>query len=388
MRDEDVIEYIDEDAAEARKQTQKGKKRGKRRRRGNPMSVLIPVLIVTVLIALGLSVVLYLQLRAEREERAQAEQTLVRTEQVIATDYIDQASVNRLIAEAREAGREEGARQFRDELRSSVEAPEAKIFDVLRRMYPEYVLFSGPNDEHNGNHFVPINEDMPKNTIVNSDLVVGEDGIIRYVVDGTECSEMMLDVSQFQGKIDWEKVAEYGVRKVIIRAGFRGYGSGKLVTDEQFEANMEGALENGIEVGVYFVTQAVNAEEVHEEYAYLTELLEPYKDQVTLPIVLDVERIVNDEARTDVLTREERTGLAILFLEDVKSAGYTPMVYANIQGLFGMMDVERLRDYDIWYAYYDTYIYYPYQIRCWQYAETGVIPGISGKVDLNLWFKD
>ncbi len=388
MQDED-IEYISEEAAEERRRKKNARKKAKRRRRGNPAGFLTPALIITLLISVGLNVILYLQLRSERVERAKAEETIVETGQVLKTDYIDQASVNRLVTEAREAGREEGVRNYRDELRIAVEEPEARVFDVLRRMYPEYVLFSGPNDEHNGNHFIPVNENLPKNTVLNSDLVTSEDGIISYVVEGTEKSEMMLDVSQYQGEIDWEQVAEYGVHKVIIRAGLRGYGSGKLVADEQFEANMEGALENGLEVGVYFVTQAISAEEAHEEFSYLMELLEPYKDQVTLPIVLDVERIAGDEARTDILTREERTELAIVFLEDVRSAGYSPMVYANIQGLFGMMDVDRLYDHaEVWYAYYDTFIYYPYKIRCWQYAESGVIPGVSGKVDLNLWFED
>ena len=386
MRDDD-FEYIGEGSDDAGKK-KSVKKRGRKRRRSDPASILVPVLIVTLLITVGLSAVLYLQLRAERAERTQAEQTLVQTEQVLATDYMDQATVNRLVTEARESGREEGVRQFRDELRASVEAPEARVFDVLRRMYPEYVLFSGPNDEHNGNHFIPIDPEMPENTVQNAGLSVSENGVIRYFADGEEKAEMMLDVSQYQGEIDWEQVAEYGIRKVIIRAGFRGYGSGKLVADEQFEANMDGALENGIEVGVYFVTQAISAEEAHEEFAFLTELLEPYKDRVTLPVVLDVERIAGDDARTDFLKSEERTDLAIVFLEDVRAAGYQPMVYANIQGLFGMMNVERLREYPVWYAYYDTYIYYPYRIRCWQYAESGVIPGIDGKVDLNLWFED
>ncbi len=170
----------------------------------------------------------------------------------------------------------------------------------------------------------------------------------------------------------------------MIRAGYRGYGTeGKLVTDECFERNMEGAAANGIDIGVYFFTQAITVEEAREEAQYVLDLLASY--DISYPIVIDVEKLSSD-ARANALTQAQRTEIVSAFCDAIAEAGYTPMIYGGIYSLFGMLDINQVSHYKIWFAFYNNYVYYPYEVQMWQYSDKGSIPGIEGAVDLNLWF--
>ena len=194
-----------------------------------------------------------------------------------------------------------------------------------------------------------------------------------------------IDISHYQGKIDWKKVAADGIDFAFIRVGFRGSSEGKLVEDEYFIDNIEGALENHIEVGVYFYTQAVTTEEAKEEAQFLLDLLEPY--DITYPVVLDLEE-VNGKSRTDDMTQEDFTDAAIEFLDTVEKAGYRPMIYGNLKTFFIMLDMSRIEKYDKWFAYYQTPVYFPYEFTIWQYSSTGKVDGIKGDVDLNVSMKE
>lgn len=204
--------------------------------------------------------------------------------------------------------------------------------------------------------------------------------------DGMIRSAFGVDVSKYQGDVDWEKVREAGIEFAIIRLGFRGYGpEGKIVLDEYFQKNMEGALSAGLTVGVYFFSQAVTSEEAEEEAAFVLSNIEGY--QVDGPVVFDTEEIKDDVARTDQLTRTQITDHCIAFCDAVREAGKEPFIYANMKWMAFTLELERLTDYQKWYADYEPVPQCPYEFTMWQYTETGSVPGIQGNADLNVWFE-
>lgn len=200
-------------------------------------------------------------------------------------------------------------------------------------------------------------------------------------------SKRGVDVSKYQGTIDWTKVKAAGIDFAMIRVGARGYGSAQLMLDDNFVTNIMGARAAGLETGAYFFSQAVTEEEVVEEANFTVGALMNYG--ATYPIAIDVEWIENDKARTDDLTNEERTDLAVKFCETIKSFGYKPMIYATRDMLIAGMLPEKLKDYDVWLC--DEYrpevgTDYPYEFNMWQYTRKGSVDGIPGEVDVNLCF--
>ena len=251
--------------------------------------------------------------------------------------------------------------------------------ETLRPFYPdEIVVVSGGRF-----HFVPINRQLRQNTLDASCLNILENGEYQYMTDGQVTSHKGIDVSSHQGKIDWEAVAQDGVEFAFIRVGFRGYGTGKLVEDEMFEKNIEGAAAAGIKVGAYLFSQAVTSEELLEEADMVLRKLAPYR--LDCPVVFDVEK-VSGTARMNELSVEERTELTKLFCETVAAAGYKPMIYHNTEGGALMLDLTQLEEYDKWYACYSDQMFYPYEYKVWQYTDKGSVQGIETAVDMNISF--
>lgn len=254
--------------------------------------------------------------------------------------------------------------------------------ETLRPYYPDDLLVVS-----NGKfHFVPIQEGLKQNDHVEENLNILESGEYQYMQDGQVISHKGIDVSKFQGDIDWQQVAEDGVEFAFIRVGNRGYGAeGKMVEDSKFEENVEGALQAGIKVGVYFYTQALNEEELLEEANFVLEKIAPYK--IECPVVYDVEKVSGANGRMNGLSLEERTNLTLLFCQTIENAGYKPMIYHNMEMGALMLDLETLEGYDKWFAYYNPDFYYPYDYKIWQYSHTGRVKGIEGDVDMNIAFE-
>lgn len=266
-------------------------------------------------------------------------------------------------------------------IKAAVTSPEGGPLTMLRELFPEYLIFY----DENSYAFVPVTDDLPKHGLDNANFAFSEDGDLEYVENGVVTSHKGIDVSKYQGNIEWDKVAADGVEYAIIRLGFRGYGSGEIVLDDRFDSNMTGASKAGVDTGIYFFTQAITVEEAIEEAEFCIEHLQGYS--VTCPVVFDVEMIVGDDGRANNLTMEERTAITVAFCEKIKEAGYTPMVYGNIKCFTKLLDMTQLTEYKKWYAFYDDYVYYPYEIDMWQYTESGTVDGIDGDVDINLTFE-
>ena len=212
-------------------------------------------------------------------------------------------------------------------------------------------------------------------------FVTDERGRITYEGEGYTCLTG-IDVSEHQYDIDWQKVAADGIDFAIIRTGYRGYTSGGLYEDKYFRQNMEGALKAGLQVGVYFFSQATSRREAREEAAYVLEQIKDYN--VTLPVVFDME-ILSEDYRTYNMSRRTLYGATRAFCEDVKAAGYEPMIYMTQYLGYQKYTLRELTDYGFWFAeYYVDYPSFVYDIDMWQYSDTGSVAGVSGNVDMDV----
>ncbi|MBE7002725.1 MAG: hypothetical protein E7425_00365 [Ruminococcaceae bacterium] len=228
-----------------------------------------------------------------------------------------------------------------------------------------------------GSHYFPILENVPVNELDKDAFEKSGSGLIRY-----HDAPMGIDVSSHQGEIDWEQVAASGISFAMIRVGARGYTEGGIMADSRFEQNIDGALAAGLDVGIYFFSQATSVAEAEEEADYVLERLAGY--QVTYPVAFDWESIPEAEARTDGVGAGMVTRCAITFCDKLAAAGYTPMVYFNAdQGYLGYR-LDELTDYPFWLAeYHDSPGFY-YAVDFWQYTHRGNLPGIEGAVDFDL----
>ncbi len=298
-----------------------------------------------------------------------------------------------------------------------------------------YIIVGTPPDCQ----FYKIVTEIPRNDYDNEMFYIDyDDKMFYHDADGNRASTIAIDVSEFQPDINWAAVREAGVRVVMIRVGYRGYGSGKLVEDVKFREYVEGALGENLRVGVYFYTQGISMEEGIEEARFVLDIIKDYnitcpvaidtealyvddalgenlrvgvyfytqgismeegieearfvldiiKDyNITCPVAIDTEALYVDDARTNGLDNTARTDVVVGFCDTVKEAGYTPMIYTNRNWLVQMLDVTRLGGYKIWYAHYTNQPDLPYEYTGWQYTDSGTLDGVSGSVDLNVWFE-
>ena len=196
-----------------------------------------------------------------------------------------------------------------------------------------------------------------------------------------------IDVSSWQKVIDWEQVKASGVEFAMIRLGYRGYEQGVLSMDKYATANLDGAIAAGLDVGVYFFSQALTPQEAEEEAYYVVENLKPYQAHITMPVVYDWEHVSDADARSaDMRDPDILTDCTLAFLQTVEAAGYRPMVYFNRTQSWKYLNLEELTDYEFWLAAYTQRMDFPYKIKMWQYTNTGSVPGIEGDCDINIYF--
>ena len=237
-----------------------------------------------------------------------------------------------------------------------------------------------------GGQTVVVDSSVPGSTLDAENFSRRKDGTIAYS-GGKYLTG--IDVSAHQGKINWKKVAEK-VDFAMIRVGYRGYTKGVLAEDNTFVYNIKHALKNGLQVGVYFFSQAVSPKEAVEEAEYLLARIKKYS--ITLSVAYDWELIDNVEpgtARTESVSEDTMTQCAAAFCDVIRKAGYQPALYCNGMQGYLSYDLAQLSDVELWYANYDSGSPdFAYQIRMWQYTDAGKLEGVEGKVDYNLYFCD
>ena len=193
-----------------------------------------------------------------------------------------------------------------------------------------------------------------------------------------------IDVSFYQQEIDWRQVKASGIDFAMIRLGYRGYRVGNVLLDECFEANVEGALAAGLDVGVYFFSQATTVQEAAAEADFVLSYIQDY--DIRYPVVFDWEVIYGNNARSDIVSVQTLTNCAKTFCDKIAAEGYTPMIYANKRLALLKYDQRQLQAYDFWLAEFSSRPSYYYDYKIWQYTERGRIEGIEGNVDLNISF--
>lgn len=197
-----------------------------------------------------------------------------------------------------------------------------------------------------------------------------------------------IDVSYYNGVINWSTVKNAGVDYAIIRVGYRGYGSsGKLVADPKFDTYMQGAASVDMPVGVYIFSQAITTQEAIEEANFVLEHIKGYN--INLPIVMDYEFFGSSGRLYDAnLSKSQMTANALAFCNTIKEAGYKPMLYANKSFLTSNIYADTVADVaQIWLANYTTNTTYTGEYDYWQYAEYGSVDGVSSTyVDSNFLF--
>ena len=231
---------------------------------------------------------------------------------------------------------------------------------------------------------VPALTDVPKHTY-NFENLLYDGRFYSYTEGSQKTSVTGIDVSYFQGSIDWDKVAADGINFAIIRVGYRGYESGTVNIDERFDEYVKGATDAGIDVGVYFFSQANSIDEAHEEADTVITAIKKYN--ITYPVVYDWEITGNETARTNDIDVETVTDCAVAFCDRISEAGYIPMIYGTKKCALMKMNMSRLAGYHFWYtAYNEDEPSFPYEFQMWQYASDGKVDGIDGDVDLNISF--
>ena len=202
---------------------------------------------------------------------------------------------------------------------------------------------------------------------------------------GTDAEVMRgIDVSRYQGEIDWEQVRASGMEFAIVRVGGRYINSGGFYEDRLYRENIAGATAAGLSVGVYFFSQAVSAEEGLEEAEYVLSLIEGY--ELAMPVVMDWEPLGGSDARTYGAGIVEITEAVRAFCDCIREAGHEPMIYFNANSAYARMDLRELVDLKFWFAQYNDVPTFQYHFDMWQYSDKGQVPGIEGAVDLNLYF--
>ncbi len=225
------------------------------------------------------------------------------------------------------------------------------------------------------------------NTYTAEGLQYEEDGTPAYYENGKKISHLGIDLSEFQGDVDFTALKNAGVEFVMLRIGGRYYGDdGGLYEDKNFDTYYEQAQSAGLKIGAYFFSQANCVEDAAQEANYSIDKLDGRK--LDFPVAFDWENIAEGDARTDKVTGDELTSLAETFCDTITNAGYKAIVYSNTSQMLIMYDFETMKDYDFWLADYREFPTMYYKFDMWQYSKDGSIDGVEGTVDLNLSFTD
>lgn len=333
------------------------------------------------------------ELQAEQEKAAAVEMETEQTEQegrklrAEDLDFWDMYPVEEETGQEQTTSEKSSGTSFAE--RAEREREERKQKELETQAEPDdpstdgkHTLVTTPDGKE---EWVLISPYLAKNTY---DFTKMEDkaGLKRYMENGKKTSYVGVDISKQTGTVNFAGLKAAGVDYVMIRLGGRGYSTGQISIDENFQGNIESAITEGLDIGVYFYSQAINQDEAVQEVNFVIQNLEPYRGSIKYPVAFDMEFVANDEARIDGLSREDRTAITSSFLEGVKSAGYIPMLYGDKEWLIKEVDLAKLQDYDVWLAQETDIPDYPYQYAMWQYSSSGVLNGINGDANLNICF--
>ena len=243
------------------------------------------------------------------------------------------------------------------------------------------------NDPELGVIEIEAIDGVARNNYDNDNFRYDENGFLAYYIGDEKASCIGIDLSEFQGDVDFKQLKKDGVDYVMLRLGGRFYGDeGELYADSEFSTYYEEAKAAGLGVGAYFFSQAASVEDGEEEAKYAMEILDGKK--LDYPIAFDWEVIADDEARTDGVSGDLLTDIAEKFCDTLKDGGYQSIIYTSTSLMYYRYDLTRMRDYEFWVADYGEHPSMFYGFTMWQYTTEGTVDGIDGTVDLNICFKN
>ena len=250
-------------------------------------------------------------------------------------------------------------------------------FDVTSTETVEYQYTGWQNIDGATYYYDPAtHQPVTGNQVIQGNVYTfGADGALNRTARG-------IDVSKFQGSIDWNAVKADGITFAIIRCGYRGYGSGALVEDSTYRANIRGAINAGLKVGVYFYSQATNEAEAVEEASMVLSLVSGYS--LPLGVYYDTEKVAGDTGRADTISAAQRTACAVAFCETIRNAGYSAGVYSYASWFYNSLNFANISKYNTWIAQYRDTLSFSYKYNIWQYTGSGHVNGISKPVDMNI----
>lgn len=235
------------------------------------------------------------------------------------------------------------------------------------------IIVAPENDKEDPNLIVKKN-DSKKGV---SKATTAKKDVKKYETNETSLG---IDVSTWQGNIDWKKVKKSGISFAMIRVGFRRLDSGTIVMDNKFLNNIKGAIANNINVGIYFFSMAKNSSEALEEAKWVTNVIKDY--DITYPVAVDIE--IFNENRLKGVSYSTMTNNALIFCDYIKKQGYTPMIYSYANAFTKYFDTAKFKGQRIWLAQYNDKVTYKGTYHMWQYTSSGSVPGINGRVDMNV----
>ena len=238
------------------------------------------------------------------------------------------------------------------------------------------------SDGAGGTMWVNKIENLPENTLDPTMFSVSENGLISYA--GADCTAIPgVDVSYYQGEIDWQALADQGIRFALLRIGYRGYTQGQLFVDEAFETNLANARAAGMLCGVYFFSQAVNADEARQEADQVLSQLDGRT--LELPVFFDWESVTEADSRTQDVYSLPITECASAFCTRIEEGGYQAGVYFFRSLGYHNYDLSQLSEWSFWSAALGSYPDFYYAHSFWQYSITAQLDGVAGDLDLDLW---
>ena len=362
----------------------KRRRRGRHRRRRTDLAAVVPMMVAVLVIAVVVAVILSLRgCGGEKSVSGQAE-----TEQSAAQQTgIQQIGAG---AQSEETGSEPSAEEAATETESGQEAEKTEATQETEAQEESAVKSTvaaevGSMDDEEDPQGGANAAGTGGGASVDLNAAAKAEGETDEVTLG-------IDVSKYQGSIDWEQVAQSGVEFAMVRVGYRTKVTGIIYEDPGARYNLQEATKNGILVGAYFFSSAVTQEEAQEEAAWVADFISRY--QITYPVAYNCEDFQSPDSRQYGLGVEERTDIACAFLDTIAAAGYTPMFYASRNEMEGSaqwnMDTLGSR-YRVWVSQYPEQPYpetpastYSGTHAMWQYTSQGTVAGIRGSVDVNL----
>lgn len=338
------------------------------------------VLCCVTLLSLAAAVIFLLRARDAAEESASLQSELDAVKGSTKTLYTEE-EVSSRENQARESGATSEKRKILMQIQSSMESG-GSTASMLRSLFSEDIVVVNGGKYY----FYPILNAVKRNSFQQDDFSLTDDGRLQYTGSGQATLQSGINVSEDNGDIDWQLVSEDDVSFAMVCAGGRksdADGKSEVFEDQNLEDNINGAAEAGLHVGVYYILDLSEKDEVQEEAEELVSRLDAYQSKISYPVAVWVNS-PSEEDRQAHQSKSDWTDYVISFCDVLEDAGYEPMIYGNLASFVMMLNIENLEQYDKWIANTGASLYFPYRFSMWQYSTTGTVHGISTEVGLDV----